>query len=396
MIDTILTERQIKLITEAAEGGNKDALRLLAILKAAQNDDREGQFFLGTVLQEGTLGEFRMEPLLKEASKCYLMAAEKGHIKAQIALGQMLENGDGIGKDIETALNWYRKAAKAGSDNATRAIGTLKRRLREPHKMYFLNSTPKKKLTINEVSSLIRFYDFPCQKATFSTHYIDNKFANIQGKGLGNEFMAKGKGNILFDLTTGLYWQQDISDAVMPFSYIETHLKQMNESEWGGYCDWRLPTLEEAFSLLRPVHLPLAKGYLDPLFKSSNYSSIWTSDTAEYDYWSWCLSTEGYAEFQDNRNIKANVRAVRSRNWRSDALKHNFLPIESVYKYILWKSKDPSSILYSLAHTVEKQKPPKYNAKQKKALSGLPPEPFDTYHKNTMILAKFRSLIPAE
>ncbi|MBN1865161.1 MAG: SEL1-like repeat protein [Victivallales bacterium] len=40
-----------------------------------------------------------------------ILAAEQGHIIAQIALGSRCNNGHGVPKDEAKAVHWYRKAA---------------------------------------------------------------------------------------------------------------------------------------------------------------------------------------------------------------------------------------------------------------------------------------------
>ena len=45
-------------------------------------------------------------------------AAEKGNAEAQFNLGLCYENGEGIQKDLQAAVNWYRQAAEKGNAEA--------------------------------------------------------------------------------------------------------------------------------------------------------------------------------------------------------------------------------------------------------------------------------------
>ena len=67
----------------------------------------------------------------KAANDLYLMAAEVGNIKAQLALGHWYEEDAGISKDRQEAVKWYRKAAEQGDVNAQYQCGLLLEKLAE-------------------------------------------------------------------------------------------------------------------------------------------------------------------------------------------------------------------------------------------------------------------------
>jgi Sel1 repeat len=46
------------------------------------------------------------------------MAADRGHVQAQVSVGNLYGNGIGVLKDYAEALRWYRKAADQGNDEA--------------------------------------------------------------------------------------------------------------------------------------------------------------------------------------------------------------------------------------------------------------------------------------
>jgi hypothetical protein len=60
-----------------------------------------------------------------EAAKWIRKAAELGYADAQLDLGSLYQNGDGVPKDQVEAAKWYRKAAEQGYANAELNLGSL-------------------------------------------------------------------------------------------------------------------------------------------------------------------------------------------------------------------------------------------------------------------------------
>jgi hypothetical protein len=88
---------------------------------------------------------------------------------------------------------------------------------------------------------------------------------------------------VVVDNATGLMWHQSGSDGELTAHDAKRWIKKLNKGGYTGYCDWRLPTLEEAVSLLEPSK---RNGlYIDPVF-SKKQGWIWTGDgedgTEEY------------------------------------------------------------------------------------------------------------------
>ena len=52
-------------------------------------------------------------------------AADRGYLDALLSVGWLYENGLGVPEDKANAIEWYRKAAKAGSGNARQALERL-------------------------------------------------------------------------------------------------------------------------------------------------------------------------------------------------------------------------------------------------------------------------------
>ncbi len=105
-----------------------------------------------------------------------------------------------------------------------------------------LRSTPDGDLTAEEVQSLIKKYDFYCGEGL--------PWKNPNGKGFANDFVSQQNGQVILDRATGLMWQQSGSTFYMAFAEAQKYVEDL---KFAGYSDWRLPTLEEAMSLMEPV-----------------------------------------------------------------------------------------------------------------------------------------------
>ena len=57
------------------------------------------------------------------AYKLWLSLAQDGHINSQYMLGRLFENGQGRDIDLEGAISWYERAAKAGQAEAQYRLG---------------------------------------------------------------------------------------------------------------------------------------------------------------------------------------------------------------------------------------------------------------------------------
>jgi len=130
---------------------------------------------------------------------------------------------------------------------------------------------------------------------------------NPNGLGIENKFELQRDG-VVYDAKTRLTWQQSGSSKRMIFEQGQAYIKQKNRENYGGFSDWRLPTLKEAMSLMSPAR---KNGlYIDPLFAKTQ-SDIWTSDKASASI-AWMVSfSVGYCTYASvDKNILV-VRAVR-------------------------------------------------------------------------------------
>lgn len=129
-----------------------------------------------------------------------------------------------------------------------------------------LRSTPLEELKLSEVRKILEklnFYD---------------KQLNKNGKGVSHllQLYEEKKEKLVIDYSTGLIWQH--SDSVNEFSYYKakSFIEELNGKKYAGYDDWRLPTLEEAMSLMSSTANE-KRIYIDSIFEN-NVKRIWTQD----------------------------------------------------------------------------------------------------------------------
>ena len=93
-------------------------------------------------------------------------------------------------------------------------------------------------LTEQEVAGLAaqhNFYD--------SRHNPQGNFSNV--------LVDNGDGLTVTDQVTGLMWQRGGCD-LSAIRNVQKYVAELNRRRFAGFADWRLPTMEEAFSLLEP------------------------------------------------------------------------------------------------------------------------------------------------
>jgi len=125
--------------------------------------------------------------------------------------------------------------------------------------------------------------------------YIENKFED--------------KGLVVVDHATGLTWQKSGSSNSMFYQAAQAYIEQLNRELFGGYSDWRLPTVDELLSLMTRDKQS-NEMYINPLFDKNQW---------------WCCSSDkrssgaAWGVYFDDGNVGGGyldgtsyVRAVRS------------------------------------------------------------------------------------
>ncbi len=94
------------------------------------------------------------------------------------------------------------------------------------------------------------------------------------------ENTIKGE-KIVVDHATKLMWHQSGSHNNISWKRAKKWVRELNEHSYAGFTDWRLPTLEEAISLLESSEKH-GNQFIDPVFDNTQWS-IWTCDSSISD-----------------------------------------------------------------------------------------------------------------
>ena len=101
----------------AAKGGYEYSIK--ALKKMAGEGNLKAQFALGFI--------YDCCENYSKSREYFFMAAEKGHLGAQHALGYRYYKGKGVPKDHTEALKWWRGAAKGGYEHSIKALKYARR-----------------------------------------------------------------------------------------------------------------------------------------------------------------------------------------------------------------------------------------------------------------------------
>jgi len=109
----------------SAEGGDQSAQYNLGVLYSTDKElpKEYPKMENGEIYFEVSSG--RSVSNKEKATKWYKMAAEKGHVSAQLNLGVIYNQGIGVKQDYKEAAKWYEKAASQGSSKAQLNLGIL-------------------------------------------------------------------------------------------------------------------------------------------------------------------------------------------------------------------------------------------------------------------------------
>jgi len=143
----------------------------------------------------------------------------------------------------------------------------------DSHAIRKLPASPKIKLRTTPSADLSR----GAVKQMLAEKGFYDRDWNKYGQGFANQFKLverKGK-RLIIDENSGLTWQQSGSES-MEHKEAHAYIEELNNTNYAGYSDWRLPTLEEAMSLMEPLKNEAGLN-IDPIF-DKNPESIWTAD----------------------------------------------------------------------------------------------------------------------
>ncbi len=128
---------------------------------------------------------------------------------------------------------------------------------------------------------------------------------------LRHKYEAKtiGYDKVVVDHATDLMWHQNGSENFMKKDKIAKWIVDLNLHGYAGYKDWRLPTAEEAASLLEPEE-KYGSLYVDTVF-GTKQTWLWTGDNYQSDS-AWVISTCYGSVFWSKFNTYYSIRPVRT------------------------------------------------------------------------------------
>lgn len=157
-----------------------------------------------------------------------------------------------------------------------------------------LQNRPQRNLTFDDVTAMFvkkGFYDV---------------YKNKRGNGFANKF-TKPNYVYVIDHASNLIWQQSGSDGAVNYKDAKAYISRLNIENFAGFSGWRLPTLEEAMTLMEPK--AVRKLRIDSLFDWKQ-RRIWTSDQRDRSN-NWYVDFVGSAGTYNKDKKQAHVRAVR-------------------------------------------------------------------------------------
>jgi hypothetical protein len=150
-------------------------------------------------------------------------------------------------------------------------------------------------------------------RASIVEHGFFSATSNPAGNGIAHEYRQEVLEGVplVVDLAAGLTWEQAGSSDILQGgrSAAAEYVRGLNGQRVGGFANWRLPTLDEALSLMsRGRH---GDYHLDPVFAAAGAPFIWTADDAEGDGGWVVYYFDGFTS-SEPLSFNGYVRAVRS------------------------------------------------------------------------------------
>ncbi len=145
-------------------------------------------------------------------------------------------------------------------------------------------------------------------KNLLATNSFFHSLWNMSGKGIDNQYSIKNS-TIVQDNATGLIWQQSGSSTGVTYWGAKKYIQELNDQNFGGYTDWRLPTLKEAMSLMESKKKN-GDLYIDGVFEQKQFW-LWTKDMISSNR-AWTVNLGVGICYHDDLSDLHYVRAVRS------------------------------------------------------------------------------------
>ncbi len=154
-------------------------------------------------------------------------------------------------------------------------ITPIAREPEDPPKILRIKPSSKSKITIFRSTPQAISYEDAI--AMVNKYDFFDRYKNDGGRGFKHQYERKIINQYLFiiDRASTLMWQQSGPSHSMPFDHATRWIAEFNKDRFAGFNDWRIPTLEEAMSLMQPGDMYTF--FINRIFDIQQ-GWIWTSD----------------------------------------------------------------------------------------------------------------------
>lgn len=121
-----------------------------------------------------------------------------------------------------------------------------------------------------------------------------------------NDFRLLQDGDLVLDASTGLLWQREGAPEPLDWKGAREYVERLNAEKFKGRRDWRLPTVNEWFSLLKPLTESAEDCLAGPFGRDDKW--FWSADRKSYAA-AWYVDLElgyaGWGDFTDHYGVRA-------------------------------------------------------------------------------------------
>lgn len=224
------------------------------LIQKAVEKLEEAETFMTTPESRQLVENMKLKVLERKDDEAFKKALSTGSISDVEDYLKQYPSGGHV-NEANGALNRLKEEKKQEKAEQQRILAAMTK-LRSQYKDLSVNDV---KRMLNERGFFERYYN---KSGDFKNYF---------------EVRTINQGKIVVDYATGLIWHQFGSESYMSIERVKPWLVDLNQQEYAGYSDWRLPTLEEAASILESKESRFGL-FIDEVF-ASEQRFIWTGDT---------------------------------------------------------------------------------------------------------------------
>lgn len=150
------------------------------------------------------------------------------------------------------------------------------------------------------------------ERGFFCSHWSwTEKWSNPDQDGISNNFVQQLTPGVLLDQTTGLTWQHSGSQRKVSYDEAGAYIDNLNKQHFAGWDDWRLPSLEEAMTLVKGSKNKNGLHTSDKFDATQKW--IWTANPGRNDHAWVVFFGQGFCDLEPTTSRNTfYVKAVRT------------------------------------------------------------------------------------